>query len=446
MEPTTTKDSFIHQDNLGNVIAITDKDGKIINRRSYTPFGEIRYLLYKEAVQKGQNLSTIDALKFSTTNRAFTGHESIEGTDLIHMNGRVYDPTIGRFLSADPFIQASYDTQSYNRYSYVKNNPLNYTDPSGYNWFKKQWNKWIKPVLAIAVAAVITFYTAGAGGAALGAAWGSFFSGVGGAMAAGALAGAAGGAIMTGTLSGTLKGAMWGAIGAGIAQQIGHGASFFQSARNGMNGVGKHLLHGLSRAAISKAQGGTWRGGFWSGFAASAFSPGTTIGGDGATGFTARTSIAAVVGGTASELGGGKFANGAVSGAFVHMFNAEMEKITMEKMNLTTLEVIGNELSRIQKMDQETFENEITFGVKYTSKENFQDAQRDVIISLTHLLNVNSSAIGINYYNNMARWTFRNFPKLSYTLFGYQPNQYEVKYFCIPGNTCRSIGVYREKN
>jgi hypothetical protein len=49
----------------------------------------------------------------------------------IHMNGRVYDPQIGRFLSADPHIQDPYNTQSYNRYSYVINNPLKYTDPSG---------------------------------------------------------------------------------------------------------------------------------------------------------------------------------------------------------------------------------------------------------------------------------------------------------------------------
>ena len=47
------------------------------------------------------------------------------------------------------------------------------------------------------------------------------------------------------------------------------------------------------------------------------------MGGDGAGGFTLRTTIAGVVGGTASEIGGGKFSNGAVSGAFVHMFNAE---------------------------------------------------------------------------------------------------------------------------
>jgi RHS repeat-associated protein len=50
---------------------------------------------------------------------------------IIHMNGRIYDPHIGRFMSADPIIQSPYELQSHNRYSYVMNNPLFYTDPSG---------------------------------------------------------------------------------------------------------------------------------------------------------------------------------------------------------------------------------------------------------------------------------------------------------------------------
>ena len=47
----------------------------------------------------------------------------------------MYDPTIGRFIQADPFVQAVNNTQNYNRYSYVLNNPMNYTDPSGYFFF-----------------------------------------------------------------------------------------------------------------------------------------------------------------------------------------------------------------------------------------------------------------------------------------------------------------------
>ena len=54
------------------------------------------------------------------------------GFGLINMNGRVYDPYLQRFLSPDPFVQAPTNAQNYNRYSYVLNNPLMYTDPSGY--------------------------------------------------------------------------------------------------------------------------------------------------------------------------------------------------------------------------------------------------------------------------------------------------------------------------
>lgn len=53
---------------------------------------------------------------------------------LIHMNGRVYDYNLGRFLSVDPFIQAPTNTQSVNPYSYIMNNPLAGTDPTGYAW------------------------------------------------------------------------------------------------------------------------------------------------------------------------------------------------------------------------------------------------------------------------------------------------------------------------
>jgi RHS repeat-associated protein len=54
-----------------------------------------------------------------------------------HMNGRVYDPTIGRFLSADPIIQTSALSQAINPFSYVMNMPLTLTDPSGLSWLSK---------------------------------------------------------------------------------------------------------------------------------------------------------------------------------------------------------------------------------------------------------------------------------------------------------------------
>ena len=64
--------------------------------------------------------------------RGYTGHEHLTEFNLINMNGRVYDPILGRFLSPDPFVQAPGYPNNYNRYSYALNNPLRFTDPSGY--------------------------------------------------------------------------------------------------------------------------------------------------------------------------------------------------------------------------------------------------------------------------------------------------------------------------
>ena len=68
-----------------------------------------------------------------STRRGYTGHEHLDNVMLVHMNGRVYDPAIGRFLSADPIIDCVQDMAGWNRYSYVKNRPLSFTDPSGYS-------------------------------------------------------------------------------------------------------------------------------------------------------------------------------------------------------------------------------------------------------------------------------------------------------------------------
>jgi len=66
------------------------------------------------------------------TPRGFTGHEMLDDLGFVHMNGRIYDPLLGRFLSADIQVQDVGDLQAYNRYSYVLNNPLSFTDPSGF--------------------------------------------------------------------------------------------------------------------------------------------------------------------------------------------------------------------------------------------------------------------------------------------------------------------------
>ncbi|MBK7140052.1 MAG: hypothetical protein IPH74_14005, partial [Bacteroidetes bacterium] len=65
--------------------------------------------------------------------RGYTVHQHLKEFGIINMNGRLYDPIVGRMLNVDNFVQDPSSSQAFNRYSYVVNNPLKYTDPSGWN-------------------------------------------------------------------------------------------------------------------------------------------------------------------------------------------------------------------------------------------------------------------------------------------------------------------------
>ena len=126
----------MHRDQLDSTTAITDESGAVVERLAYEPFGKRRVL--------AGSIDSGDAIAGVTTDRGFTNHEHLDEIGFIHMNGRVYDPTIGRFISADPYIQAEDNLQSYNRYAYVMNSPLTTNDPSGYFSFKKFVKSFVK--------------------------------------------------------------------------------------------------------------------------------------------------------------------------------------------------------------------------------------------------------------------------------------------------------------
>ena len=121
-----------------------------------------------------------------------------------------------------------------------------------------------------------------------------------------------------------LSGALWGAVSAGVAFGIGSLYSeMVKGASWGQTTLAKNLrdiLHGLSRGLIAKARGQKFSAGFWSGYVSSAFGGvSRLVRSDGA-----KIMVRAVVGGTAAAIGGGKFANGAVSAAFVMMFGSNV--------------------------------------------------------------------------------------------------------------------------
>ncbi len=128
--------SFMHQDRLGSALVITDKSGVILNSdgsqaefRSFDAFGKAR---------DNQGLDSQNGKLFANNpngkrnRKGFTGHEHLDEAGLIHMNGRAYDYNLGRFYGVDPIIQFPTNSQSLNGYSYLMNNPLSGTDPTGY--------------------------------------------------------------------------------------------------------------------------------------------------------------------------------------------------------------------------------------------------------------------------------------------------------------------------
>jgi RHS repeat-associated protein len=107
---------YAHKDHLGSIVSMTDGTGTEVFKASYDAWGN----------------RTVTDSTFAF-HRGYTGHEHLPEFGLINMNGRMYDPLLGRFLSPDPFVQMPDYSQNFNRYSYCLNNPLIYTDPDGEN-------------------------------------------------------------------------------------------------------------------------------------------------------------------------------------------------------------------------------------------------------------------------------------------------------------------------
>lgn len=118
---------YVTQDHLGSSSAITNSSGGILVNSSFDAFGKRRGSNWSGSPSSG-DWTAIAA----TTRRGYTDHSMLDNLNLIHMNGRAQDPILGRFVSADPLITEPLNTQNFNRYSYVYNNPLSNIDPSGF--------------------------------------------------------------------------------------------------------------------------------------------------------------------------------------------------------------------------------------------------------------------------------------------------------------------------
>lgn len=334
----TSKLQFLIKDYLGSTELVLGMDviNPVIADLSFDAWGKRRASQDYAQLDLQQRIALLLGPVSDTTNRGFTGHEMVDEVGIIHMNGRIYDPRLGRFLQADPFIQDAAYSQSYNRYSYGFNNPLNGTDESGYifgfvfaafkfiatayvssEFILQPVFKALGPEASSFLVSVGSFFCGPAAPAC--AAWGNYN-----------IAKAHGASTSEALRSGAIAGAT-----AFAFQQIG---AHFQAASNANLAVGppnpselvnfggnwltpaqvagQITAHSIAGGVISELQGGE----FGHGFVSAGFTKGIT-GAFGGGGVVQRYASATVAGGTASVISGGKFKNGALTASYQFLFN-----------------------------------------------------------------------------------------------------------------------------
>src|SRR5262249_1822337 len=117
-EPVMRTVWYLHKDQLGSVLALTDPDARVAARFWYDPWGS-RFSDVKDRMftDRGETLGL-------SWERGYTGHQHLQGFDLIHMNARVYDPRLGQFFSPDPLNSKMTRPDLLGGYRYAADNPL----------------------------------------------------------------------------------------------------------------------------------------------------------------------------------------------------------------------------------------------------------------------------------------------------------------------------------
>ena len=277
---------FLHKDYLGSILAVTEESGYAIERRHYDAWGNFTNLIIAGSITNPNNVGNYEFL----IDRGYTSHEHLPEVGLIHMNGRLYDPLLRRFLNADENIQDPENTQIYNKYAYVINNPLLYNDPTGEVFG-------IDDIL-VAVGVAVFFSVAT-----------DYYMN------------------RPVNLENMFQSVVMSLVSAGVSNGIGDifkaGGKIAEALGKTGTIIARAGAHAVTQGALSYMQGGN----FWSGALAGAFA---SAAGDllklAPKNSTIRTPIGrfltgAIVGGIGSKLVGGNFWQGAAIGAVVTAFN-----------------------------------------------------------------------------------------------------------------------------
>ncbi|MBN1377806.1 MAG: VCBS repeat-containing protein [Gammaproteobacteria bacterium] len=327
---TDTKHHYLVKDHLGSTLIMVEYQPHPEVARAGTNLGIIDMDYSAFGQRRSENYQPLTpaqqaAYDNSVTPRGYTGHEMLDEVGLIHMNGRIYDPILARFVQADPFIQAATNTQSYNRYSYVLNNPMNATDPSGFLLHKalRGMFRLMGPELSSLIVSSITSICIPCGmvlqyqmARAFGA---SSSDALRSAVAHGASAMA------------------FQAIGDYFAKNsfLPNTPGTYQFGKNWLTAkqiAGQISLHALVGGVSAELQGGKFGHGFAAAFVTKATTDIQLTVADKSP--ILGVLVAALIGGTTSELTGGKFANGAATAALQFAYNAaSKDRVIKNLMN-----------------------------------------------------------------------------------------------------------------
>jgi RHS repeat-associated protein len=298
---------YLHRDHLGSIVMITNQTGDIAEQRAFDAWGNV------VAISDGAG-NPLNA--FVVLDRGYTGHEHLFSVGLIHMNGRLYDPKLHRFLSPDNFVQDPTNTQNFNRYGYVMNNPLVRTDPNG------------EFIFSLLLPGIGTFIDA--------ALWGAVIGGAGYTASV---------AFSPGGFNNWNGGQFWKSVGFGAISGVataGIGSAFGEVGKFGHE-LTRGMAHGLSNGIISDLSGGSFLQGFASGGLGSLAGSGFQAwGGNFAQSGLGQIGFSAASGGVGAELTGGNFWEGAAVGATVGLLN-HMQNTIQQRIARTAEKYEGSE-------------------------------------------------------------------------------------------------------
>ncbi len=251
--------SFFHKDHLGSSTIMSNINGSPLETSEYLPFG-------------GQRTYTGSAV----SNYKFTDQEFDPESGLYNYNARLYDPVLGKFVTADTIVPDPSSPQTLNRYSYCYNNPLVYVDPDGHFGFivsaivgaiiggvqaELSGGDFWEGAITGAVSGALFF---GAGELVVNAGVNSFIAHTGAGMLSGGInAGITGGDIGMGIITGGISGGI-GEFGGGILSDYG-----FNSF--GEQFIGRSLIGGVTGGITSEISGGSFSDGFSSGLKTAAY-------------------------------------------------------------------------------------------------------------------------------------------------------------------------------